>query len=127
LDYKEGGVIMDRQEIINNIGYIADKKAKEYVEQRKSHGVNDPYMLNEIEEAYYEGMVQSENFWHPASELPPLDKNGGSGLVYALCKVFSKEYGEYLDKVLYRVRVMHGKWEPEDIEVEWWCYPPKEE
>lgn len=65
--------------------------------------------------------------WHPASELPPLDKDGGSGLVYALCKVFSKEYGEYLDKVLYRVRVMHGKWEPEDIEVEWWCYPPKEE
>lgn len=65
--------------------------------------------------------------WHPASELPPLDKDGGSGLVYALCKVFSKEYGEYLDKVLYRVRVMHGKWEPEDIEVEWWCYPPEKE
>lgn len=68
-----------------------------------------------------------QEHWHPASELPPLDKDGGSGLVYALCKVFSKEYGEYLDKVLYRVRVMHGKWEPEDIEVEWWCYPPKEE
>lgn len=118
---------MDRQEIINNIGYIAAKKSREYVEQRKSYGVNDPYMLNEIEEAYYEGMVQSENFWHPASELPQLDENGGSDLVYALGKVFSKEFGEYLDKVPCRVRVIHGKWAPEDIEVEWWCYPPEEE
>ena len=64
--------------------------------------------------------------WHPASELPQLDKNGGSDLVYALGKVFSKEFGEYIDKVPCRVRVIHGKWAPEDIEVEWWCYPPKE-
>lgn len=65
--------------------------------------------------------------WHPASELPQLDENGGSDLVYALGKVFSKGFGEYLDKVPCRVRVFHGKWAPEDIEVEWWCYQPDEE
>ena len=65
--------------------------------------------------------------WHPASELPQLDENESSDLVYALGKVFSKEFGEYIDKVPCRVRVIHGKWAPEDIEVKWWCYPPKEE
>jgi hypothetical protein len=120
LDYKEGGVIMDRQEIINNIGYIADKKAKEYVEQRKSHGVNDPYMLNEIEEAYYEGMVQSENFWRPASEHPPVDKETGLsveviGIQDRLCE------GE---RVIY-TRIVGSGWKHDNIK--WWCYQPKEE
>jgi len=122
---------MDRQEIINNIGYIADKKAKEYVEQRKSHGVNDPYMLNEIEEAYYEGMVQSENFWHPASELPPVDKNGNSGELIAitsdgnLMRVYfhyeSDKYNFWVESDDWNKQVQYG------VNVKWWCYPPKED
>lgn len=77
--------------------------------------------------AGYDDAVKDFSMWHPASELPQLDENESSDLVYALGKVFSKEFGEYIDKVPCRVRVIHGKWAPEDIEVEWWCYPPKEE
>jgi len=77
--------------------------------------------------AGYDDAVKDFSMWHPASELPPVDENGSSDLVYALGKVFSKGFGEYIDKVPCRVRVIHGKWAPEDIEVEWWCYPPEED
>ena len=107
---------MNRQEIINNIGYIADKKAKEYVEQRKSHGVNDPYMLNEIEEAYYEGMVQSENFWHSASERPVIPEGKGSVNIVGYCITPSGICAPM--EIAYICR-----W-PDNIK--WWCYPPKE-
>lgn len=110
---------MSRQEVINNIGYIAAKKSREYVEQRKSYGVNDPYMLNEIEEAYYEGMVQSENFWHPASELPPVDENGNSQDLIVICGTMNLHY----DLPRWS-SVVGGVWGDKDVE--WWCYPPKE-
>lgn len=115
---------MSRKEIINNIGYIANKKAKEYVEQRKSHGVNDPYMLNEIEEAYYEGMVQSENFWHPTSELPSED---GKYIVISLPDMYGDTdvfYAEYrqLYGWCYEIEGHYAK-----INIQKWCYPPKED
>ena len=115
-----------------NDGYqCAVKKAKEYVEQRKSHGVNDPYMLNEIEEAYYEGMVQSENFWHPASEPPVFDEFNDNKEVIGVwkCQNLSECFGTIPYKVADYVQYKNGKWLYGDtsVPVEYWCYPPKKD
>lgn len=60
--------------------------------------------------------------WHPASELPPVDKIGESKYLivydlngYAFSAFYSRKRG----------------WCDEDgrnnLEIEWWCYPPKED
>lgn len=36
---------------------MEEKKAKEYRDYRESCGITDPIMLDEIEEAYYSGMM----------------------------------------------------------------------
>ena len=38
----------------------AEEKSKQYREYREQCGIKDPVMLNEIEEAYYEGYNQAE-------------------------------------------------------------------
>lgn len=37
-----------------------EMKAKEYRQYREECGIKDPVMLDEIEEAYYQGMVVQE-------------------------------------------------------------------
>lgn len=43
---------MTREDIENNIGYWQEKANLEYIRQRQEHGVNDPYMITEIDEAF---------------------------------------------------------------------------
>ena len=38
----------------------ADEKSKQYREYREKCGIKDPVMLNEIEEAYFQGYHQAE-------------------------------------------------------------------
>ena len=46
---------MNREEITNNAGYAQEKANLEYIRQRQEHGVNDPYMITEIDEAFDAG------------------------------------------------------------------------
>jgi len=46
---------MTREEITNNVGYAQEKANLEYIRQRQEHGVNDPYMITEIDEAFDAG------------------------------------------------------------------------
>lgn len=114
---------MEIQEIISDLKQIA-------AECEKVTSGNVSHRIANIEHGIINIADNLENYcplgWHPASELPQLDENESSELIYALGKVFSKGFGEYIDKVPCRVRVIHGKWAPEDIEVEWWCYQPEE-
>ncbi len=57
--------------------------------------------------------------WHPASKLPPVDKETGlSEEVIAIQDRF--QAGE---RVIY-TRIVGGGWKHDNIK--WWCYPPKE-
>ena len=46
---------MTREDIENNVGYWQEKANLEYIRQRQEHGVNDPYMITEIDEAFAAG------------------------------------------------------------------------
>lgn len=46
---------MTREEIENNVGYWQEKANLEYIRQRQEHGVNDPCMITEIDEAFDAG------------------------------------------------------------------------
>ena len=46
---------MTREEVENNVGYWQEKANLEYIRQRQEHGVNDPYMITEIDEAFDAG------------------------------------------------------------------------
>lgn len=46
---------MTREDIENNVGYWQEKANLEYIRQRQEHGVNDPYMITEIDEAFDAG------------------------------------------------------------------------
>jgi len=46
---------MNREEITNNVGYAQEKANLEYIKYRQEHGVNDPYMITEIDEAFDAG------------------------------------------------------------------------
>lgn len=39
--------------------------SEKYKDRRKSYGVNDPYALAEIDEAYYEGMCKADETMIP--------------------------------------------------------------
>lgn len=68
----------------------ADKKSKQYRDFREQCGINDRVMLNEIEEAYYEGYNQAEK----DMELTWED-------LQLICKIeFSICYYEYKGKKL---------------------------
>ena len=50
-----------------------DKKSKDYRKRREAYGIKDPVYLDEIEEAYYQGMVDADKRPHWISvedELP---------------------------------------------------------
>ena len=46
---------MTREDIENNVGYWQGKANLEYIRQRQEHGINDPYMIIEIDEAFDAG------------------------------------------------------------------------
>ena len=46
---------MTREDIENDVGYWQEKANLEYIRQRQEHGVNDPYMIIEIDEAFDAG------------------------------------------------------------------------
>ncbi len=51
-----------------------DKKSRDYRKRRESYGIKDPVYLDEIEEAYYQGMVDADkhpNWISVEDELPP--------------------------------------------------------
>lgn len=103
-----------------------EEKAYNYASKLVKNRLTASEVATHYGRGYIEGQADmKQQGWHPGSELPPLNENDSSELVYALGKVFSKGFGEYIDKVPCRVRVIHGNWAPEDIEVKWWCYPPK--
>ena len=58
--------------------------------------------------------------WHPASELPPVNKNLISELV--LCWCVDSTFGTLEPKL---GRVWRGEWGTKDVK--WWCYPPEKE
>ena len=64
--------------------------------------------------------VKYPNGWHPASELPPLDENGNSQDVIAICGTTN-----LLCDLPRWSSVVGGVWGDKDVK--WWCYPPKEE
>lgn len=61
-----------------------------------------------------------QEHWHPASELPPLDKDGNSQDVIVICGTTNL----YFDLPRWS-KVVNGIWG--DKNVKRWCYPPKED
>ena len=66
--------------------------------------------------------AKKEFGWHPASELPPINEIGESQTIiaydlngYAFSAFYSQKRGWCDDD---------GR---DNLEIEWWCYPPKEE
>lgn len=69
---------MTREDIENNVGYSQEKANLEYIRQRQEHGVNDPYMITEINEAFDAGYDKGYQYalqhpqWIPVEKkLPP--------------------------------------------------------
>ena len=50
-----------------------DKKSKDYRKCRESYGIKDHVYLDEIEEAYYQGMVDADSYphWISVEEIQP--------------------------------------------------------
>ena len=62
---------MTREEIESNVGYWQGKANLEYIRQRQEYGVNDPYMITEIDEAFDAGFDKGyqyarKNLWYDA-------------------------------------------------------------
>lgn len=75
-----------------------------------------------IDAAYKHADETNPNGWRPASELPK-EKDVE---VVMLVDVSSPQFtGAPLIRVPMFGRYING-W-PEDVNVKWWCYPPKEE
>lgn len=49
-----------------------DKKSRDYRKHREACGIKDPVYLDEIEEAYYKGMVDADTYphWMRVEDLP---------------------------------------------------------
>lgn len=63
--------------------------------------------------------------WHPASELPTIPK--GEDEVEVYCLVHGKGLTVLVPMKLHYT-VSHGFGvSSKNIEIKWWCYPPKEE
>jgi len=90
---------MTREDVENNVGYWQEKANLEYIRQRQEHGVNDPYMITEINEAFDAGYDKGYQYalqhqWIPVEEtnqLPP--------------KIEGEEITEY-----YWVAGLYGRW-----------------
>jgi len=69
---------MNRKDIVNNVGYAQEKANLEYIKYRQEHGVNDPYMIIGIDEAFdasydkgYQYAQTHPNWISVKDELPP--------------------------------------------------------
>lgn len=67
--------------------------------------------------------------WHPASELPPVDRNGNSKLMVVIDDNGLPNYAYFHSDNLAKFWVKEGDWNLQQpiLSVKWWCYPPKEE
>jgi len=67
--------------------------------------------------------------WHPASELPPVDRNGNSKLMVVIDDNGLPNYAYFHSDNLAKFWVKAGDWNMQQpiLSVKWWCYPPKEE
>jgi len=67
--------------------------------------------------------------WHPASELPPVDRNGNSKLMVVIDDNGLPNYAYFHSDDLAKFWVKAGDWNIQQpiLSVKWWCYPPKEE
>ena len=67
--------------------------------------------------------------WHPASELPPVDKNGNSKLMVVIDDNGLPNYAYFHSDNLAKFWVKEGDWNLQQpiLSVKWWCYPPKED
>ena len=67
--------------------------------------------------------------WHPASELPPVDRNGNSKLMVVIDDNGLPNYAYFHSDNLAKFWVKEGDWNLQQpiLSVKWWCYPPKED
>jgi len=67
--------------------------------------------------------------WHPASELPPVDRNGNSKLMVVIDDNGLPNYAYFHSDNLAKFWVKAGDWNIQQpiLSVKWWCYPPKED
>ena len=67
--------------------------------------------------------------WHPASELPPVDRNGNSKLMVVIDDNGLPNYAYFHSDNLAKFWVKAGDWNMQQpiLSVKWWCYPPKED
>ena len=85
----------------------ADEKSKQYRDFREQCGIKDPVMLNEIEEAYYEGYHQAEKdfelTWEDIADiLDVTDVIANDDSMEERLKTMSEE--EYCQEVLKRFK-----------------------
>ena len=67
--------------------------------------------------------------WHPASELPPVDRNGNSKLMVVIDDNGLPNYAYFHSDNLAKFWVKASDWNMQQpiLSVKWWCYPPKED
>jgi len=67
--------------------------------------------------------------WHPASELPPVDRNRNSKLMVVIDDNGLPNYAYFHSDNLAKFWVKAGDWNMQQpiLSVKQWCYPPKEE
>ena len=72
--------------------------------------------------AFIDGAERTNNYfgWHPASELPPLDKDGNSQDVIVICGTMNLHY----DLPRWS-SVVNGIWGDKDVK--WWIVPPQKD
>lgn len=110
---------MNLLQIINDLKQIA-------AECDKVTSGNVSHKIANIEQGILNITYYLEHYcelgWHPASELPPVDKFGESKYLiaydiygYAFSAFYSRKKGWCDDD---------GR---DNLEIEWWCYSPREE
>jgi hypothetical protein len=80
---------MTREEITNNVGYAQEKANLEYIKYRQEHGVNDPYMITEIDEAFDAGYDKGYQYAQTHPNWISVDENNLPP------KLKGKQYTEY--------------------------------
>ena len=60
-----------------------DKKSKDYRKYREDCGIKDPVYLDEIEDAYYQGMVDADEHWINVKDRKPKLKHSEDNFKYS--------------------------------------------
>ena len=60
-----------------------DKKSKDYRKYREDYGIKDPVYLDEIEDAYYQGMVDADPHWISVKDRKPKIKHSEDNFKYS--------------------------------------------